>query len=69
MIIFIIPSYNEEENIGVLLDNTKKKMGEMEYDYKVIVVNDGSTDETKEIIASFKDQMPVEIIAHYPIKA
>ena len=69
MIIFVIPSYNEEENIGVLLDNTKKKMGEMEYDYKVIVVNDGSTDETKEIIASFKDQMPVEIIAHYPIKA
>ena len=24
MIIFVIPSYNEEENIGVLLDNTKK---------------------------------------------
>jgi|TARA_B100001971_G_scaffold95718_1_gene88470 glycosyltransferase involved in cell wall biosynthesis len=58
-----------KKKISACFLTIQKKMEEMEYDYKVIVVNDGSTDETKEIIASFKDQMPVEIIAHYPIKA
>ena len=68
MIIFLIPTYNEENNIGLLLENTRKKMEEMGYDYKVIVINDGSTDKTKEIVESFKDHMPVEIISHFPNK-
>ncbi len=68
MIIFIIPAYNEENNIGLLLEKTKKKMGELKYAYKAIVVNDGSTDKTEEIVESFKGQIPVKIISHYPNK-
>ena len=68
MILFIVPAYNEEKNIGLLLEKTKKKMDEIKYDYKVIVVNDGSTDKTKEIVESYKDSIPVEVISHYPNK-
>jgi len=68
MIIFIVPAYNEEKNISSLLEKTKKKMQELNRDYKVIVVNDGSKDKTREIVEAFKDQMPVEVISHYPNK-
>ena len=68
MIIFIVPSYNEEKNIGLLMEKTKKKMDELIYQYKIVIVNDGSTDKTIEIIESFKEHMPVEVISHYPNK-
>lgn len=49
----IIPSYNEEERIGDLLKSTE----ELDYPkdkYEVIVVNDGSTDKTKDIAKAFE---------------
>ncbi len=68
MIIFVIPAYNEEKNIPLLLEKTKKKMEELKYPYKAIVVNDGSTDKTEQIVESYKNQMPVEVVSHYPNK-
>ena len=41
----IIPAYNEEENIGKLIDAIKK----CNFDCEIIVVNDGSTDKTEEM--------------------
>lgn len=43
----VIPSYNEAKNIGAVLRSLQK------YDYKVVVIDDGSTDETAKISQSF----------------
>jgi len=62
MYIFIIPAYNEERNIGLLLNKMKEKMDGKEY--LIIIVNDGSKDNTKMIAESFKDKMPIKIVDH-----
>ena len=41
----IIPVYNEEKNIGVLLDELSDILGS-NYEYEIIVVDDKSTDGT-----------------------
>lgn len=45
----IIPAYNEEETIGTVIQEIKQAMSGLQYDYEVIVVNDGSKDNTREI--------------------
>ena len=46
-ILLIIPAYNEEDNI---LKTYKSVTSNKDYQYDVIVINDGSTDRTKEIL-------------------
>ncbi|MGQ9493575.1 MAG: glycosyltransferase family 2 protein [Anaerolineae bacterium] len=48
----VIPVYNEEAAIGDDLDCVKRTMDATGRPYEVIVVNDGSTDRTEEIVAS-----------------
>lgn len=68
MIIFVIPAYNEAENILNLLNKTHETMMAKKLTYKVIIVNDGSTDDTVKVVEALKDKMPVEIYSHYPNK-
>ena len=44
-----IPAYNEEETIGSVISNIKKVMDENKYDYKILVIDDGSKDNTSKI--------------------
>ena len=46
----IIPAYNEEEGIGKVLSHLCAILGETGRDHEIIVVNDGSTDRTGEIV-------------------
>ncbi|MFX0137040.1 MAG: glycosyltransferase family 2 protein [Candidatus Hodarchaeota archaeon] len=64
MIIFIIPAYNEEANIGTLLRNISSIMNKHFYEYNIIAVNDGSKDKTQSIIESFQRIMPINLINH-----
>jgi dolichol-phosphate mannosyltransferase len=50
MIYFVIPAYNEEGNIGVLVEKISAAAKENAFSYSVIIVDDGSTDSTPEII-------------------
>lgn len=45
-IIVTIPAYNEEKSIGRLVSGIKRVMDEGGYDYKILVVDDGSKDKT-----------------------
>ena len=47
----VIPAYNEEKNLkrGVL-DTVKKYLNELKVEYEVLIVDDGSSDQTKEIV-------------------
>ena len=68
MVIFVIPAYNEADNIPGLLEGTSRKMQALGLDYRIIIVNDGSTDKTLQVIDSFKDRVPLEVHSYYPNK-
>ena len=51
-----LPAYNEEKNIGKLLDKIHSLKSVFGDSLHVVVVNDGSTDNTKEIIEKYACQ-------------
>ncbi|MGE5593111.1 MAG: glycosyltransferase [Betaproteobacteria bacterium] len=63
MLYFLLPAYNEEGNIGALLDKIRALSGRLPR-YRVLVVNDGSTDATMERVRERESLMPIEVIAH-----
>ncbi|MBI3026865.1 glycosyltransferase family 2 protein [Candidatus Woesearchaeota archaeon] len=48
-VIVTIPAFNEEKGIKRVVDGVKKAMSSGSYNYKVLVVDDGSSDRTAEI--------------------
>lgn len=51
--LIIIPAHNEENNISFCLESLKKQNFQ---DFVCMIVNDGSTDRTAEIVNNFKNQ-------------
>lgn len=51
--LIIIPAHNEENNLPFTLDSLQQQSFK---DFKVVVVNDGSTDKTSEVIKKYTDQ-------------
>ena len=49
----IIPAYNEASRLPLTLIDIDKHLDEQEYSYEIVVVNDGSTDHTAEIVRRF----------------
>ena len=59
----IVPTYNEEEAIASDLEVIIETMEASRWDYELIVVNDGSTDGTAEIVKGFADR-GVKLLEH-----
>jgi dolichol-phosphate mannosyltransferase len=59
----VLPAFNEAASIGVLLDRLNGALSGLPYTTRVLVVDDGSTDGTAEIVRPFADR-GVELIAH-----
>jgi glycosyltransferase involved in cell wall biosynthesis len=49
----VLPSYNERENLAVLIPEILKVLAELDRDHEVLVVDDGSTDGTRTFIRTF----------------
>ena len=62
--IVVLPAYNEEANIGRLLNRIQEAMEESSFRYRVIVVDDGSTDRTAEILEEYASRMPLQVARH-----
>jgi len=62
MIWVFIPAYNEEGSLPNLLPKIAKILDEQPY--RVVLVNDGSTDGTQKVLESFGQDMPLDIITH-----
>lgn len=65
-VIFIIPAYNESQNLPLLFSNLKKYLERRAWDYKIIIVDDGSTDDTAQIVESFNYDPKVRLTRVYP---
>lgn len=46
----IVPCYNEQEALPVFFTEVEKVLGDMDYDYEILFVNDGSKDQTLQVI-------------------
>jgi glycosyltransferase involved in cell wall biosynthesis len=50
---FVIPAFNEEKILGKCLESIRLELSTGSYDTEIIVVNNNSTDKTKEVALSF----------------
>ncbi len=48
-VVISIPAYNEEKTIGKVIEDIKKIMDHTKYEYKILVIDDGSKDNTSKI--------------------
>lgn len=49
----VIPTYNEEENIGFVIKDSLKKLPKYFNQWEILIVDDGSTDKTSRIVEKY----------------
>ena len=54
----IIPAYNEEDRLPLTLVDVDRHLSTVEYTYEILVVNDGSSDDTIQVVERFKKLIP-----------
>jgi glycosyltransferase involved in cell wall biosynthesis len=64
LIYICIPSYNEAATIGVLLWKIRRVMGEFPRDYHLVVLDDGSTDATQEVLDPYARVLPLTLLTN-----
>ncbi len=58
----IVPAYNEESNIPTLVERVAKALSGI--DYELIIIDDGSIDNTADVAKKFEDKYPIRVIRH-----
>ncbi len=64
MIIIVLPAYNEESSIGRLLEAMQHVIQENQMNFHLIIVDDGSSDNTAFVVKQYAQKMPIELVTH-----
>ena len=64
MIWIILPAFNEADSLPRLLPELDHVMRTAGIDYRLVVVNDGSTDATAQLLEGFRATLPLDVIEH-----
>lgn len=59
----VIPLFNEEESIPELIEWISRVMNSHGFSYEVILIDDGSNDNSWQVIGSLKDQYPIKALS------
>ncbi|HEX7962195.1 MAG TPA: glycosyltransferase, partial [Terriglobales bacterium] len=62
----IIPAYNEAQRIGATLEKIITYISQQSWHVELIVVNDGSRDNTVEVVNSYKSRAPYLRVVENP---
>ncbi len=63
-VILVLPAYNEAANLPELLDRAAAVFSAAGFDYSVVAVDDGSVDDTAQVLATYSKKMPLRAIRH-----
>lgn len=64
MIQIVLPAYNEEKALPLLLAGIDESMKESALPYRIVVVNDGSTDATADAVRHAASSLPISLVEH-----
>lgn len=64
MIYILLPAYNEEKSFEPLIPKIATQLSNEGFDFKIIVCNDGSSDNSIEILEKIKQSYPIEVLTH-----
>lgn len=64
----VIPCFNEERRLGRTLSETISFLKHQRYSWEIVVVNDGSSDGTRDVALGFAGNglLPIRVIEHFP---
>ena len=63
-VIVVLPSYNEGPNLGPLLAGIDASMGNAGLCYEVVLVDDGSSDITADVLGECRRKYPLTVVQH-----
>jgi dolichol-phosphate mannosyltransferase len=63
-IFVVLPAYNEEANIGNLLRRIFESLTDEHLEFSIIVVDDGSSDRTQQILQEYGREFPLAVHRH-----
>ena len=63
-IVILLPAYNEEASLPALLPKISSVMEQEGVEYKIVVCNDGSKDNTAKALVEYQKKLPLEVITH-----
>ena len=63
----VLPAYNEAENVAAAVQDVSQVAQSLGRDYEILVVNDGSKDNTGQIVRDLEPQIAnLRLVEHYP---
>ena len=64
MLWILLPAYNEEDTLPRLLPKVRAFAARQPFETRIVVVNDGSTDDTARVLAEFAAREPLDVVTH-----